>query len=52
MYFYALELCFLGLNFRHLMPEDSKTTDEGIFVDLKFMALHPLGNFSSHVIKK
>jgi len=34
------------------MPEELKTVAEGIPFDLKFIALHPLGNFSFQVIKK
>ncbi len=34
------------------MPEELKTTEEGICLDLKFIALHPFGKFMSHVIKK
>ncbi len=46
------DFCFLDLNLTHGMPDASYTAIEGIFEDLKSMALHPLGNFSSHVIKK
>jgi hypothetical protein len=42
---------FFALNPRQSVPEDLKTTVDGICFDLKFMALHPFGNFSSQVTK-
>ena len=45
-------LFFLGLNLAQGVPDAAYTVMEGIFADLKSMALHPLGNFSSHVTKK